>query len=356
MKLNLLGNPPESWSHSIRQLMLAWDAGRFPQAVLLDGPSGIGKKALAMELMAFLSCTDTAHRPCGKCFSCKMAFDTGAVDQWLLPLALDSEDRKKPEKIREATAEALIRLQANPFHIGIFEPAAFIGVQQVRLLWDRISLKSAGVRVFLIPEADTMNINAANALLKTLEEVPPQTYFILTTSQRHSLLQTIQSRSMPLRLPGLTSLEIADVLHRQGQPMANPDLLGLAMGSVGKVLQCQEMDLSLMQKRVLSFLGHIATKQWSKLFREMDTWFGKDMSQALFFLDVLSVFLEDLQRAAAGASVRFPSCFPVEIPSLKMEIVNRSIPLISQTVDRIQDRKGSISVCLQTLALQMGEG
>ena len=355
MSLNLLQNPPASWKEPIQQLMTAWNSGRFPQAILLDGPAGIGKKQLAMELMAFLSCEDASQRPCGHCFACKLAFDPGAVDQWLVPLLLDSEDRKKADKIKEATAESLKAFHENPFQIGIFDPAAFIGVQQVRLLWDRISLKSAGTRVFIIPEADTMNVNAANALLKTLEEVPPQTYFILTTSLRHSLLQTIQSRSLPLRLPGLFPAEISDVLVRMGKSNPNPDLLGLAMGSVGKVLQCIDMDLSLMQQRAILFLQLLGARQWSKLFREMDTWFGKDMAQALFFLEVLSVLLDDILRFQAGASVRFPSCFPLDV-TIGKETIARSQSLISQSANRIQDRKGSLGVCLQTLALQMGEG
>lgn len=355
MAVNLLRNPPESWRMSIRQLMSAWDAGRFPQAVLLDGPAGIGKKQLAMDLMAFLSCEDSANRACGHCFSCKMAYDVGASDQWLLPLALDGEDRKKPDKVREATTESLRRFQQNPFHLGIFEPTAFISVPQVRMLWDRTSLKASGVRVFVIAEADTMNVNAANALLKTLEEVPPQTYFILTTSQRHSLLQTIQSRSLPLRLPGLAPNEIAEVLQAQGHASPGPDLLGLSMGSVGKVLQCLEMDLVTTQKRAVEFLELLAERQWSRLFRAMDSWLGKDMSQALFFLEVLSVLVEDLSRAQSGAPVRFPSCFPTSLASMTGDVVARHVLLLSQTTNRIVDRKGSVSVCLQTMALQMGE-
>lgn len=355
MGTNLLQKPPESWRYAIQKLMAAWDAGRFPQAVLLDGPAGIGKKQLAMDLMAFLTCEDKANRPCGRCFACKLAYDTGAVDQWLVPLQLDAEERKRPEKANEATAECLKKLHSNPYDLGIFTASAYIAVPQVRALWTRINYKVDGVRVYIIAEADAMNDNAANALLKTLEEVPPQTYFILTTANRHKLLQTIQSRSLPLRLPALTSAEIAQVLKDRGLGVPADDLLGMSMGSVGKAMQCLEMDLSLTQQRAIEFLQSVASKQWSKLFRAMDSWFAKDMDAALFFLEVLSILLADMLRATSGTKLRFPSLAGACGDLFTTESTDRFLALISLAVHRIEERKGSIPVILQTLALQFGE-
>ena len=61
------------------RVMSALRENRFPQAGLIDGPAGIGKKALAMEIVKALQCTDENMRPCGHCFGCKMASDSGAT-------------------------------------------------------------------------------------------------------------------------------------------------------------------------------------------------------------------------------------------------------------------------------------
>ena len=354
--MNLFTNPPASWREAIGKLNAAWKAGRFPQAVLLDGPAGLGKKKLAMDLAAFLSCENGDARPCGHCFACKTAVDPGAADQWLLPLVMENRERKIHDKVAEATSELLNDIIPAPFALDTLSPTALIGVEEVRHLRARLGLKASGVRVYIIAEADTMNDNAANALLKTLEEVPPQTYFILTTSRGNSMLQTIMSRCMPLRLPPLKSDEIAAMLVQLGHPSPSPDMLGMAMGSVGKALQSIECNLPEAQARAVEFLGHCLDRQWSNAFAGVASWFEKDVDAALFFLDVLAIVVEDMLRRESGAPVRFPALVTTDQDfHLGSEAVSRILAHVSNTVRRLEDRKGSVPVAMQTLALQIGE-
>jgi DNA polymerase-3 subunit delta' len=345
-------NPPGSWNESIQQLKLAWQAGRFPQALLLTGPTGIGKKQLAMDLVAFLTCSNADKRPCGTCFNCKMAYEPGASDHWLVPLIIDSDDRKKKEKVDEATSEVLNTVIPNPYHSGLIPSTASIYVDQVRFMEDRLSLKSTGVRAFIILEADAMNENAANALLKRLEEAPPQTYFILTCSSRHRLMQTIQSRCMPMQLPPLTAGEISTILAACGHQSVGADLLGMSMGSVGKAMQCIEMDLDTTILRAEEFLSFVAGKQWSPLFFSMDEWFSKETDPAVYFLEVLAVLLEDGLRKSSGVDLRLPTRNGGGGAHYSPDQVSRYVGVISEAQNRIIDRRGSVSMILQTMALQ----
>jgi DNA polymerase-3 subunit delta' len=127
------------------------------------------------------------------------------------------------------------------------------------------------------------------------------------------------------------------------------------MGSVGKAMQSQEMNLAEAQSRAVEFLQLIMEKKWSKLFRAMDAWFSKELESALFFLDVLAMLVEDLLRKESGAPVRFPSCHNQGLVAFRSDTTSRILVAISQTVRRLEDRKGTVSVALQALALQFGE-
>ena len=77
---------PVSQERARIRLMSSLRENRFPQSILIDGPAGIGKKALAMEIARALQCTDPNMRPCGHCFGCRMADDSGATEGWVVPM------------------------------------------------------------------------------------------------------------------------------------------------------------------------------------------------------------------------------------------------------------------------------
>jgi len=202
-------NGPVSQERQRIRLMSALRENRFPQAILIDGPVGIGKKALAIELAKALQCSDPNVRPCGHCFGCKMAADVGVTDSWVVPMeakeagARNASDvsagstAKTVQDFKQAYIEEIFK---NPYRIDIFSAAAGISVELIRTMTNSFVLKGDRVRVVIVAEADRMNESAANAFLKTLEEVPPDTYFILTTSSREKMLQTIRSRCLALHL------------------------------------------------------------------------------------------------------------------------------------------------------------
>ncbi len=200
---------PYPWLESAWQRLLATRA-RPAQALLLAGPRGVGKGALAQAWARALLCE--APRPdgaaCGSCPACHW-FDTGAHPDFRL-ITLE-EKTSKDGDTRVATA---------------------IEVDQAREAVDFVQLSTyrAGFRVVLVNPADSLNLAAANALLKVLEEPPLNTVFVLVSDQPRRLLPTIRSRCTRVDI-GLPPLDLAaQWLDEQGVDDA-VDLLALSGGT-----------------------------------------------------------------------------------------------------------------------------
>lgn len=200
---------PYPWLEAPWQRLLATRA-RPAQALLLTGPRGVGKGALARAWAQALLCE--ASQPdgaaCGKCPACHW-FETDAHPDFRL-LTLQEKAGKDGET-RIATA---------------------IEVEQAREAVDfvRLSTYRAGFRVVLVDPADSLNPAAANALLKVLEEPPLNTLFILVSDQPRRLLPTIRSRCTRIDL-GLPPVdEATQWLAAEGVDDA-ADLLALSGGA-----------------------------------------------------------------------------------------------------------------------------
>lgn len=164
---------------------------RFPHALLIHGARGTGKLALAGRVAQFLLCEDLSRRPCGKCEGCRW-FNAGSHPDFrrLEPEALARETAGEPEEGTEAPAKK-------------GAPSTQIKIEQVRDLAGFLNLRShrGRFRVALVHPAEDMNPNAANALLKGLEEPPGGAVFLLVSHRPSQLLPTIRSRCVALAVP-----------------------------------------------------------------------------------------------------------------------------------------------------------
>lgn len=184
-----------------------------PHAVLIVGPEGVGKRTLALLVSQHLLCT-SEHPPCGLCQACQLA-----------------EKYEHPDQI-------LIR-KGKPLAQEVKEGRATIPIEDIREVI-RISGTApagGGKRIVLIHEADAMTPQAQNALLKTLEEPPSDTYFILVTNHSESLLNTVISRCVKLHLHAWPEDYILTRLVESGVPAEKAKAAAeLADGSIGKAV------------------------------------------------------------------------------------------------------------------------
>lgn len=176
------------WNTSILEsLRRRLDA--LPHALLVHGPQGVGKLALAERMAQLVLCeaADAARRPCGACEGCR----------WFAAGSHPDFRRVEPEAM--AAMEAIAEEGSNePAKKG--KPSQEIKVSQVRELADFLNVGShrGRRRIALVHPAEEMNPNAANALLKGLEEPPGGAMFILVSHRPARLLPTIRSRCVPV--------------------------------------------------------------------------------------------------------------------------------------------------------------
>ena len=172
--------------------------GRLPHALLLHGPRGIGKLELAERVAQLLLCehADPAARPCDKCDACRWYLAGNHPDfRRVEPEAIAKTPAAEEEGEEGGTAEAPARRTK--------QPSLFIRIEQIRGLADFLNVGShrGALRIALVHPAEDLYPNAANALLKSLEEPPPGAVFILVSHRPARLLPTIRSRCVALPVP-----------------------------------------------------------------------------------------------------------------------------------------------------------
>ena len=202
---------------------------RLPHAVLFHGPQGIGKTTFAEACAAALLCEAPAAdgHACGQCDACG----------WFAQYSHPDYRRVRPEVLEEEGAEGEGENEGKKAKSSK-TPSKDIKIDQVRALGDFMSVSThrSGVRVILLHPVEALNIAAANALLKMLEEPPPNTVFLLVSNSLDRLLPTILSRcrkfalSMPASEDALQWLRTQDLAEPEnwlaeqgGAPLAALD-------------------------------------------------------------------------------------------------------------------------------------
>ena len=242
--------PPLYAHEGIRhRLVGAIASGRLPQALLFEGPTGVGKQRLALWLTQALMCEAGLGEGCGKCQHCKLVLNLSHPDvHWFVPLELSKKGGdadKQVELVEEALGEEMAARRQQPLYQAPSGLASH-GIAAVRLLLRRLVLTPAMGRrkVFVIGDAERLVPQtgaeaAANALLKALEEPPADTVLILTTAAPDALLPTILSRVVRVRVARLADSIVAAFAQQELGVTGQRDLaqrVALADGRIGKLL------------------------------------------------------------------------------------------------------------------------
>jgi DNA polymerase-3 subunit delta' len=206
---------------------LAEGRARLPHALLIRGREGVGQFELAMAFAQFLLCEQPAAdgQACGRCAACIWFGQGNHPDFRLLqPESMDGDEegetiadlKKKSDQIRIEQVRDLQRFLAVGTHRG-------------------------GLRVVVLHPADAMNVSTQNAVLKSLEEPPPDTLFMVVTSSPHRLLPTIRSRCQDIAVPIPDRDQAARWLEDQGIENSQ-SLLALSGGAPLAAMRLSESE------------------------------------------------------------------------------------------------------------------
>lgn len=221
------------------------DANQLPNSFLFAGPEGVGKWAMAVALAAYLNCTQrTAGDSCGACPHCRQITNLQFPD---LHIAIPTPPSKSDKEERENYWEILSEKIAEPYALISGRRQMSIPVAMVREIRRQLSQKvsGSGHRVMIIEQMDRMVLASADALLKLIEEPPPRTLIIITSSRPERLPDTIVSRCRKLRFTAIPEDKIRGYLvAKAGSAEAPAKLLArLSQGSLGRALYLADDDL-----------------------------------------------------------------------------------------------------------------
>lgn len=270
----------------------AFGAGRLHHAWLICGPRGIGKATLAWRLARFLLAAPADGQE-ASLFGAPPVPDSldVAADH---PVARRLRARSEPRlfHVTRSRNEKTGRLRDQ------------IVAEDVRGLAGFFALKAAdgGRRVVLVDAADDMNIHAANALLKMLEEPPAQTTLLLLSHQPGRLLPTIRSRCRALPLSPLGAEDLAAALQQAGfDPGAEAAALSeLSQGSVGAAIRLLGLDGVALYAEVVALMKSLPGLDRARALKlaNMASARGAEARRDLLF-DLIELFLARMARAGA---------------------------------------------------------
>ena len=258
----------------VEQLKTAADSGKVSHAYLFLGGAGAGKRLIANTFAKALQCEAAGNlKPCGQCRSCQ-AFDNSNH-----PDIIYVRGEKKNLLVDDIREQILETVDLKPYHYQ--------------------------KKIYIIEKADTMNVQAQNALLKTLEEPPAHAMFLLLAERAEAFLPTILSRVVTMKIRPLSEGMVAEYLMQTGLSEEESNILAAyAQGRIGQALELQEDEaFREMRQDILGRLEALPSMNEGEAYlmaKELEVY-----KNDLRFLDIMELWYRDLLTAKSLREDRY---------------------------------------------------
>ena len=288
--------------------------GRLAHALLLTGPSGIGKLAMAHAIAQYVNCLNPQDGDsCGQCSQCKKIRKGIHPDlRYVLPIISKTEGGKRylTEDYFSTFREHFFQ---DPYYsfaewqrsLGGENKQLFISVHEIRALKRKIFLKAfeATYKVVIVWNAERINREGANAFLKLLEEPPDRTLIIMSCSDPSLLLTTINSRCQRIPLERIPSQEIEHYLveKREIEPAYAEELALISEGSIGNAKEFLTDNSQAMSEVYINWLRASYAGQYDKIQQQIEKIFKENKEYQKLFLQVSIKKMRDSLLYQLGA-------------------------------------------------------
>jgi DNA polymerase-3 subunit delta' len=281
----------------------------IPHAMLFTGVDGIGKRTTAMALGMALNCTNPVGvSACGECPSCQKVISG-----------------------------------AHPDMITIRPEGAFIKIDQVRALSRQLRFAplEGSWRVVIINDAQAMNLEASNAILKVLEEPPKNTFIVLTASQTTDLLPTIVSRCQQVAFRPIPYEKVAEVLvELQGLDRQTATTLAVSTkGSLGKALSVDGEKWTVWRARFVEQISSFSIRSIQPVFGFVAA-IASDKDRLVDALDMIMTWFRDVLMCKVSPERIINKDFMTKIQNASQ---GRSVNELLEKVEAVHAAQTAIS-------------
>ena len=313
----------------IRHLQNAMKTGKVSHSYIFTGRPGSGKKLLATTYAMTLQCEAGGTEPCQKCDSCKKALGKNHPD-----IIMVNHEKPGTISIDEIREQVIHDVAIKPY--------------------------SSPHKVYIIPDAEMMTVQAQNALLKTIEEPPEYAVIMLLTSNVDALLPTIQSRCVTINTKPISKEEIAGYLvsHLSMEREQAEIAAGFCQGNMGKAIRfANSKDFQEMKEDTLHLLKNIEHMDISEIVDSIRI-FSQKKGMIDDYLDLMLLWYRDVLmfKVTKDANLLLYRDRFHDISHQASVHTYESIENILQAIDKAKVRLGAnvnIEVTMELMALTM---
>lgn len=341
-------------------------SGRFGHAHILSGASGVGKDALAFYIAATLNCKEDAKGACGVCSSCRQVLNIEHPALHLVfalprrsPSQTDPLAGIKDSEMKDINQE-LSKKSEWPYYRMQIEGANDIRIASIRQLRKDIYLANdpGTTRVVVILSAHRMNVEAANALLKILEEPPSSTVFLLTTEYVDRLPDTIRSRCALHHVPELSWQVVRDDLveKRQLDPGQAEVCARMAAGDLTLAYHYAEQDNSIWLDRIRGTLNSLASSDFASVHKQVLALCDKQQESDESRQQYLSLLILLFRDVAVGHVDSDTSLWAKQVEQINKLYPQCDSAMAIQTIEKTKDalsRKVHLQLALTALFFEL---